>query len=526
MKPASQILQKVRRGVQSVTYGNPLYQKILASGEGVDYLHFTKPDPWPGDSDAGMSLISDQRNMFENSSGLSLRHAAVALRNLRAVGTDTARQMSVQLIENWLRQYDAWSESEWAPHVLGERIAGWIGHYEFYAPLTKSSFTQNLTSSLYRQWKHLVRTFPSSLVGMAGLQAIRGLIYGGLNFPEGDKALVLALDMLERQLACEIHPDGGHISRNPSIQLHVLRHLVDVRSILMAAGLEIPAILSSKITLMVPALKLFRHGDGELALFHGSIQETALLVDAVITQAETRGRILRRLPDTGYERITSGRSLLLADVSSPAGNGFDRSAHAGLMSFEFAHGRERLIVNCGSIDASPEWRMALAATAAHSTVTLEDTNACYVNDAGGLSSVPRVEAHRYEQDNIQFIDITHDGYQNSFGIQHQRTLGLTDDGEALYGRDILRGRPGCRFAVRWHVHPSVQVSLTQGGKTALLRTASGAGWRLGVEMNDLVLEPSIYCGRGSPQRGQQLKSSGVLTGDELILVWKLAREKK
>lgn len=526
MKPASHILQKVRRGVQNVAYGNPLYKKILASGDTPDRLYFTMADPWPGDAQAGLSLMSGQRNMFDVSSGVSLRHAAIALRNLRDVGTEAARQMAVRLIESWLLHYDTWSEAEWAPHVLGERIAGWIGFYEFYAPSTLSDFTENVTASLFRQWKHLVRTLPPSLVGAAGLQAIRGLVYGGLNFPEGDKALGLACDLLRRQLTSEILPDGGHISRNPSIQLHMLRHLIDLRAVFTVAGLEVPDILNSSITAMVPVLKFYRHGDGELALFHGSNEETSLLVESVITQAETRGRALRRLPETGYERITASRSLLIADVTRPAASGYDKTAHAGLMSFEFGHGRERLIVNCGAVDASPEWRMALAATAAHSTLTIEDTNSCQVIDTGGLNAVPKVDAHRYEQNGMQFIEMAHEGYQNRFGISHQRTLGLSNDGEILYGRDVLTGSSGRHYALRWHLHPDVHASLTQGGQTALLRTSSGGGWRLRIDSGDLSLEPGIYCGKGIPRRSQQLKVIGITTGSETVLGWNLVREKK
>ena len=89
----------MRRGVQSVAYGNPLYQKILASGEIPQRLHFTPADPWPGDAQAGIALLSPQASMFDRAEQTALRHAATALRNLRAIGTDAARIASVRLIE-------------------------------------------------------------------------------------------------------------------------------------------------------------------------------------------------------------------------------------------------------------------------------------------------------------------------------------------------------------------------------------------------------------------------------------------
>jgi len=521
MKPAARILKSVHRGVQTVAYNNPIYRKMLAAGESPERLHFSLPDPWPGDSAAGLALISDQRSLF----AMPTLRPGAALRNLRAVGSDAARIKALSLIKNWLIHHDQWDDVEWSPENLGDRIAGWVGFYEFYAPAAKPAFIAQLTGSLHRQWKHLNRAVQPTN-GLAGFRAIKGLIYGGLNFDEGDKSLGLAVDLLKRQLKAEILPDGGHISRCPSIQLHVLRHLIDLREVFKAAGIEVPERLRAAINAMLPALKLMRHGDGGLALFHGSMEEQSLMIEAVFTLAETKCRTLRRLPDTGYERIGAGRSLLIADVAAPPSSPHDRRAHAGLLSFEFGQGRERLIVNCGAVDgANAEWRMACAATAAHTTLTLDDCNACDILAGGGLTAPVKVTAQRYEEDNHHCIDMSHDGYQAKLGVFYRRLLRLTAGGEALNGREELTGKTGHAFALRWHLHPSVQASLGQGGKTALIRSGSGAGWRLRVEGADLMLEPSIFCGSGAPRRSVQLKAYGVTRGTETVISWSFAREK-
>lgn len=532
MKPASKLMNKslinkVRRGVQNAAYSNALYRKILASGNQPDRLYFTLADPWPGDAQQGLALMSGQRSMFEKGTNAPLRHAGSVLRNLRAVGTEAARQAAVQLIENWINHHDSWSEDEWAPDVLGERIAGWIALYEFYAPAAKPELLASLTASLHRQWKHLARTVPQGMAGVAGLRAIKGLIYGGFNFPESDKALGIAAEMLKRQLAQEILPDGGHAARNPATQLHVLRHLIDLRAALLQAELDVPEILLTAITQMVPVVKFFRHGDGGLALFHGSTEETALLIDAVLNQSGIKGRALRRLPETGFERLTANRGWLLVDCAAPPARAYDQSGHAGLLSFEFGSGRERLIVNCGAVtDASPAWRAACAATAAHSTLTIEDKNACEIMPTGSVLSAAHVSAQRFEQDGFECVELKHDGYQPKFGIVHERVLALSADGEELRGRDTMAGSLNRHYALRWHLHPSIQASLLQSGNAALLRTPSGSGWKLRVETGSLELEPSIYCGNGTPRRSLQLKASGRTDGAETTVIWSLTREKR
>jgi len=526
MKSGVKLLDRVRRGVQSAAYGNALYQKFLESGETPGLLRFTPSDLWPGDAQLGLSLIAEQAHLFDNPSIAAFRDLPAAIRGLRAAGTDAARHMTLRLMGHWLRSYGNWHEVEWASGPLGERIASWIGFYEFYAPAASETFIENLSASLSRQWRHLLRTLPASIGGLDGLRAIKGLVYGGFNFPEGEKALGLACDLLARQLRAEILNDGMHISCNPSVQLHTLRHLIDLRAALAAAGITAPNELQTSIAAMVPALRFFLCGDGGLALFHGGFEESPLLVEAVLTQSNVKNRALRRLSASGYERLQAGRSLLVADAGPPPPRGYDQAGHAAVGAFEFGQGRERLIVNCGALPAGgEEWRLALASTAAHSALAVEDTNICDVR-GDGLGPAPQVEVHRYEERDVHCIDVTHDGYRARFGLLHRRRLRLAKDGDELQGRELLSGAPGRTFALRWHLHPAVQVSLAQGGQAALLRTASGAGWRLRVEGASLGLEGSIYCGAGEPRKSLQLKAQSRTQQGETDVVWSLSREKK
>ena len=523
-KPAAKLLETVRRGVQTVAYRNPIYKKILASGAVPDRLFFTLPDPWPGDAQAGLALMSAQGALFDQPS--PPRHAT-ALRNLRAVGTTAAQMRVVRLIESWGAQHDQWDDVEWAPDVLGERLAAWIGFYEFYAPAAPEGFLPRLLASLQKQHKHLARTLSPQPSGLAGLRAIKGLILSALNFDDSDAALGLAVEALQRLLSVEILPDGGVISRSPATQLHTLRYLIDLRAILTAAEIEAPEILRTSITLMLPALKLMRHGDGGLALFHGSTEETPLLIESVITNAEARSRMLRRLPDTNYERITAGRSLLLADCGRPPPRGHDKNGHAGLAAFEFDHGRERIIVNCGAVEGgSLEWRTACAATAAHSTLTVEDTNACEVIETSGIVCAAHVTTQRFEQDGTHGLEITHDGYRPMFGLTYQRTLTLNAEGDLLQGREVLSGTGGRAFAIRWHLHPAVQAALAHSGQAALLRTDAGHGWRLRIEGAALQLESGLYCGSGTARRSLQIKAIGHTNAGETTVSWSLSRERK
>lgn len=534
MESPIKMLSQLRRRVQSVTYGSAIYRMMLDQGPVPDRIRLIVTDSWPGDSKRGQALIASQPGLFESEGPLrdggrawSLSHEW--LRDLRALGSEIARRKAVSLIHEWIEDQQNWDEESWAPEILGARLAHWLSFFDFYGSSASSEFKHLQMVSMVRQLRHLIHTAPANLTGTQGLNVVKGLVFGGLGLLDGEKALGLAFVLLKRQLAEEILPDGGLVSRSPLRHAEILRLLIDIRAALRQGQMEIPHELTLAITRMIPVLKFFRHGDGGLGVFHGGGEGEPLMLDAILTLSEARGRLLKRLPQTGYERITAGRSLLMMDVAGPPPRPYDDEAHAGLLSFEFSVGRERLIVNCGAgPEGDAEWRRAMGATAAHSTVTLGDTNACEILTDGGIGYRPRnVTAQRFEQDGMQFIEASHDGYAPRQRVTVQRLIGLAADGDELCGREAIAGPPGRDFTVRWHLHPNVTALLAQGGGAALLRTASGSGWRLrihGASVVDLALESSVYCGSGAPRRTLQLRIMGRTRETPTVLEWTLRRE--
>ena len=95
---------------------------------------------------------------------------------------------------------------------------------------------------------------------------------------------------------------------------------------------------------------------------------------------------------------------------------------------------------------------------------------------------------------------THDGYRERFGLIYTRELFLAADGEDLRGEERLSGRPGAEFAVRFHLHPSVQASLADDETAALLRLPSGLRWRLRTAGAAITLGESVYLGSGEARK--------------------------
>jgi uncharacterized heparinase superfamily protein len=538
------VFTRLRREAWRALAAGPFYRHTLIGRVPAD-LRLKLSERWPGDEKRGGAVLAGDiefsgelvRNPIPvwfppglGSGWLAAWHGFGWLADLIGVGT-AARDPARALVHSWLVESSAWHPIAWRSDVVATRIFAWIVHFEEIAGReTDRPLRRAMLASIARQVRHLSRTAAWELAGAARLRALKGLIGGLAALGGSEKRMARALRTLERELLVQILPDGGHRTRSPSVQLTVLRDLIDIRAVLRAAQVAIPGPLQQAIERMAPMLRFFRHGDRRLALFNSSVEEDGVVVDLALTRSETRGHPPMQAPHSGFQRLQAGQSLVLVDTGKPPPRGFDGEAHAGSLSFEFSQGRERIIVNCGGYrGAKPAWRRVLRSSAAHSVLVVGDTNAVEVRAAGSLGRGPAsVRCERAEEAGHQWIAATHDGYRPRFGVTYSRELYLAADGDDLRGEDKLTGRSGAAFALRFHLHPAAQASIvekteaTEGG--ALLHLPSGAVWRLRASGAEMSLGESIYLGTGELRKTQQIVLSGTTGPSGATVRWALRRE--
>jgi uncharacterized heparinase superfamily protein len=532
---------RLRRQIMGLLSRNTLYRLTLR-GSAPRELATALPIRWPGDAKRGAALIAGDFHL----AGETLRlpppfaappaapadwlvdyHRFAWLADLAALGGAEARAVGRAAIGAWIAAHSDWDPLTWRADVLGTRLVAWVTQLETF--LDDADTLRDATlASVARQLRHLARVAACDESGAARLQAIKGLVLAGVALGGNERRVAKALAALDHELPAQILPDGGHVERSPALQLSVLRDLIDIRTALRAAHVVVPDSLQHAIDRMAPMLRLFRHGDGRLAQFNDTAEEYGALADLVLTRAEVRGKPLASAPYTGFQRLQGGKTLVIVDAGAPPPPGLDTHAYAGTLSFEMSHGRERLIVNCGAYrGANPQWRRAARNTAAHSTLIVADTNSAEILPDGTLGRRPVVApVDRVEDDGSQWVATSHNGYGKAFALTHSRQLFLAADGDDLRGEDSLTGRAGEGFAIRFHLHPAVQVSLVQEGSAALLRLPSGTGFRLRAQGALMSLSESVYLGSGDIRKTQQIVLAGHVGTQGATVRWAIRREAK
>ena len=531
---------RLGHGALQTLIGTRFYRHTLIGGVPAD-LKLRLGLAWPGDPKRGMAIASGEIELagelvrnpsprwFPPGAGtewLIAWHSFGWIPDLLAAGPNT-REAARELVQSWLAKDVAGHPIAWRSDVVATRLFTWVTHFDEIGGRDQDLvWRRAVLTSLAAQLRHLARTAAWELDGAARLRALKGLIAGIVSLGGSAARLAKALRALEREMPAQIFSDGGHMSRSPSTQLRVLQDLIDVRSMLRAAQIETPSAIQDAIGRMAPMLRLFRHGDRRLALFNDSVEEDGVMIDLVLTRSETKGRAPVHAPDSGFERLQASNSLVVVDTGKPPPPGFDGHAHAGALSFEMSHERERIIVNCGAYrGAKPNWWRVARASAAHSVLVVADTNSAEIRDDGILGRAPAsVTCERAEHDGQQWISASHDGYRDRFGLIYTRELFLAADGDDLRGEDRLTGRPGAAVAVRFHLHPSVQASVIEDETAALLKLPSGLLWRLRAAGAEMTLGESVYLGSGEARKTQQIVLSATAAPGGTTIRWALRRE--
>lgn len=537
------------RRLREAWYGSPLHSWRI-SGHAPDTLAVPVGDAWPGDSDAGRGILEGMfpvngQSIQAGANPWTADHLPPAitlglhrfdwLRDLRDLGGDAARLRARDLVTSWLQTQQHWSRHAWRADILGTRLAAWIGTYAFFADSADDAFRAALLGSVAKQLRHLLHALGSGPEGAGRIEALKGGVIATVALGEPRDRLDSLMSRLDSTIRVQILPDGGHVSRAPQLQVRVLAALVDIRSALRAGGLPDTPNLDDTIQRMTGVLRMLRHGDGGLALFNGAIEDGIWGTDALLARTESKSKALTSTPQFGFERMAAGRMILIADCGAPSSH--DRFAHAGTLGFELSVGKQRLIVNCGSAPSEPRWDGALRASAAHSNLTIDDTNSSEIRDDGSVGRRPgEIRTERWDADGAAWLEAEHDGYTAVFGLSHRRRIYMAPGGDDVRGEDLLSysGAPGDKPSVavaRFHLHPRIAASIVQNGSAVLIRTTTGAGWRFRASGGDLDLTDSVYFGQGGQmQRTKQItltiSLSEIREAGSVSAKWALRREDK
>jgi len=428
----------------------------------------------------------------------------------------------------------------WSLANAGTRELNWLVH----APLILSGSDKALRAKVLGALGDTARWLDKN-VGrgedlLAQVAGWCGIVAAGLLLPDGKPRRLFGEAGLIRALGELVGDDGGVLARAPLQQIETITLLVRLRACYHALRRDPPAALESITALLVPPLLALTHGDGSLGSWQGAWAIEAEEIAALIAASGVRTRPLRDVRQWGYQRVVAQKSVLQFDSAPPPLAKHARTGCASTLAFELSHAGQRLVVNCGGAACAGglipvRLEQGLRATAAHSTLVLDDVNSTSVLINGRIGSgVSEVEVDRRtltgeRGGGATRLEASHNGYAARFGLTHRRILILRDDGTELRGEDLLvpvgKGKSGkVGFAIRFHLGPGIAARVSDDGQGAGLALPDGSYWQFRAGGGQLSVEESLWAdGQGRPQSIQQLVLQGMASRGGGSFAWLLKK---
>jgi uncharacterized heparinase superfamily protein len=459
------------------------------------------------------------------------------LRDLAAAASrEKGARLAEAVVGRWLLAHGTRVDQAWAPHLWGERILFWSAYAPYILSSSDGGYRSALLNTLARGARHLDTSADKANAGLDRVTAWCGVVTAGLLVQGGVPRVARGEAGLARALASAQFDDGGLVSRSPFEQARLVDRLGLLRACYLAAKQTIPDGIEAAAQASIAALHGVVMGDGALSSWQGCGPGDAGRLAALIDGCGLRARPLRQARGWGYQRMSApgtGRGLHAAPPP-PQKNAAHGSAST--LAFELSDGAQRIVVNCGGpglvpTDLPDELVQGLRTTAAHSTLVLADTNSTNILADGSLGKgVEDVTIDRSEDNDASRLEASHDGYSRTFGLIHKRSLMLGNDGKELRGADqlIAKGRKKIResvaYAVRFHLAPGIEATITADGMGAILRSKGAPPWNFRCRGANLATEESLWIdGRGRPQRTTQLVIVGEVSALGGDIGWQFRR---
>ena len=448
-------------------------------------------------------------------------HSFRWLRHHQAVDSELARANANAMMTDWIEMWgNQLSSPAWRSDIVAARIISWYCHAPLLIKDASPANYKVMLRSIARQSRYLHHNMPHTRDGYPRLLTAIALAYTSICLAGREKTVKQAARELDREINRQVLSDGCHISRNPVILVHLLADLLPLKQAYEKHGQSASKSLVSAIDRMMGAVRFFRHSNGDLAQFNGTGFTPTALMAAVLRYDTTKGVPHNSAVHSGFERLSAGNTVVLMDTGKPVSRAASRQTLAGTLSFELSCGATRFIANCGVPEFSfKRYAPFTRATAAHSTVTINDTSSSrFASDTAINGLLPthlirapnNITVTRNERDDAISVTASHDGYRHSHSIIHQRELSLSKNGSILAGHDIFESAgpqipSNLIAALRFHLPATITVSMLTSGHSILVAAPNQDSWIFTCLEGEVVLEESIqFSGPGHPRKSEQI----------------------
>ena len=457
---------------------------------------------------------------------------------LPSLNIKTEKELGCLIVDQWINNFSNYNEKYWTLDVVTMRLIYWISSYEIIFKNSDLIFRSKVINNIVKQTKHLFKNISLIQNGVDKIKTLAALILVGNSFEQYEEYTQYGLKNLEDELGNFINKDGFVKSKNSEDLFWTLYFLVLIKEWLTLSRKQTPAFINIYINSLGICFKFLRFSNGDLPLFNGA---NHINTEKFYEFLETRGYEFENMENIfcGYAKIKSKKIELFMDANNPSSILHSRNYQAGPLSFELASNGVKFICNSGSgKNLGEELSYLSSSTAAHSTVTINDTSSCIfqknalIRKYFGNSLIEKHNIVKKEfKNDKEFIQciVAHDGYEKRFKILHERQITLFKIKNHIEGIDSLKCKnlenKNLTFSVRFHIHPDIRITKTMGDDI-LLSSNKGEGWIFRSPQIPTKIEKNLYFGNpDNIKESSFILLEGIIDNENTNIIWHLEKAK-
>ena len=395
-------------------------------------------------------------------------------------------------VATWLKSAARRGDVATGQAVTARRVMSWLAHADVVLETTSSGAYDGIMAALVADVRLLERGWRETKAPAERLLALIALAQAGLCFDGAPRLQGDAEDWLAHEFSTQHTGALVPLLREPETLAGLILDLEGLRLLYKMRLLPVPLFLPQALARLTQSLAKRVLGDGRPARL-GAVRADA---QAQVTLAAV-GRHLG-LPiagahaDTavGYVRMAAGETCAIVDVAAPL------DSDSGL-ELEMSSAAAPMLVHAG-LGKSDGGR-----STATLTLVAERSAGSLKGDARSftpaLEAMPSVATSGMGRGSTgpQSMDATHAGLAR-YGFAHRRQVVLDNDGRLLNGSDELRPIVGRTqliaeaFVIRFVLHPSVTVSLSDKPDQVGLTLMNGHRWMFAAPGQHVSVEGALY----------------------------------
>ena len=457
---------------------------------------------------------------------------------LPALNIKTEKELGCLIVDQWINNFSNYNEKYWTFDVITNRLINWISSYDIIFKNSDLIFRSKVINNIVKQAKHLFKNINLINTGIDKIKSLAALILVGNSFEQYEEYTQFGLKNLEDELSDFINKDGFVKTKNPEDLFWTLYFLVLIKEWLILSRKQTPAFINIYINSLGISFKFLRFSNGDLPLFNGANQ---INTERFYEYLESRGYEFENMENIfcGYAKIKSKKIEIFMDANNPSSMLHSRNYQAGPLSFELSSNGEKFICNSGSAkNLGEELSYLSLSTAAHSTVTINDTSSCIfqknkmIRKYFGNSLIEKHDIFKKEfKNDKEFIQCTigHNGYEKRFKLLHERQITLFKNKSHVEGIDNLKCKnlenKNLTYSVRFHIHPDIRITKTMGNDI-LLSSNNGEGWIFRSPQIPTKIEKNLYFGNpNNIKESSFILLEGNIENENTNIIWHLEKAK-